>query len=101
MEEEGASAASAASASASAASDPPKTTTQVRVRPATLDDLAFLVAANLGLAEETEGIALDRALLEQGITMAISDESKGARYLVLEIDDSEVVACLMLTSEWR
>ena len=70
----------------------------MRIRDATPDDLAVVVDQNARLAEESEGLVLDRATLERGVRAALADRSK-ARYLLAE-RDGVVVGQLMLTREW-
>ncbi len=67
------------------------------VRPATAADAPALVEHNLRMAEETEGKALDRAILAAGVAAALADPHKG-RYFVAE--EEGVVGQLMLTLEW-
>lgn len=71
---------------------------EIRIRPATLSDLAILVANNQALAMETENRRLEDAVIQNGVRKLLEDRSKGF-YLVAEIGD-EVVGNLMITSEW-
>jgi GNAT superfamily N-acetyltransferase len=68
------------------------------VRPAHLDDLEFLVAGNIAIAEETEGLRLDSNTLREGIRALLESRAPG-RYWVAEID-SRVVGQLLITFEW-
>jgi len=68
------------------------------VRAATVDDLELLVAGNVAMAEETEGLALDAAIVRRGVGAVLRGEV-GARYLVAE-RDGQVVGQMMLTTEW-
>jgi GNAT superfamily N-acetyltransferase len=68
------------------------------VRPATRNDLAFLVNANASMAQETEGKELDRALLARGVG-AVFDESRRGFYRIAELD-GVAVGCLLITTEW-
>lgn len=70
----------------------------IRVRPARADDHAFLVAANLGLARETEDTQLDEAVLGAGVRAALGDEHRGSYYLA-ELDGSPA-GSLLVTREW-
>ncbi len=70
----------------------------MRIRDATPDDLAVVVDQNARLAEESEGLVLDREKLERGVRAALSDPNK-ARYLIAE-REGVVVGQLMLTREW-
>jgi ribosomal protein S18 acetylase RimI-like enzyme len=68
------------------------------IRPARAGDLAAIAAFNAAMAEETEGRALDRAVLERGVGHAFEDPARG-RYFVAE-EGGRVVGCLMITTEW-
>jgi GNAT superfamily N-acetyltransferase len=70
----------------------------VAVRRAGLGDAEVIAEFNRRLAEETEGRALDAALLRAGVEAGLADENK-AIYFVAE-DAGEVVGQLMLTREW-
>ena len=62
---------------------------------------AFIVAANTALATETEGKALDLALLRQGIQAVLDDPSLG-RYYIAEIDGKASAAHDHIEwSDWR
>jgi len=70
-------------------------------------DHAALVAFNLAMAMETEGKALDRAVLSRGVRRLLDDESKGfylvARDPASPVDDDgarAIVGQLMVTTEW-
>lgn len=70
----------------------------VRVRPAGAGDVETIVEYNARMAQETEGLALDRATLSAGVR-AVFERATGARYFVAEADGA-VVGQLMLTEEW-
>ncbi len=70
----------------------------VAVRRAGLGDAEVIAEFNRRLADETEGRALDAALLRAGVEAGLADENK-ALYFVAE-DAGEVVGQLMLTREW-
>ena len=70
----------------------------ITVREATRKDTESIVRFQEGMALETEGKALDEALLRNGIT-AIFDSSQKGFYLVAEVD-SVVVGSLLITYEW-
>jgi len=70
----------------------------IRVRAASLDDVPHLVAAGLGLASETEGIALDADRLERGVRAVFTDPQKGF-YVVAEVA-GQVAGSLLVTFEW-
>jgi ribosomal protein S18 acetylase RimI-like enzyme len=68
------------------------------VRPATLDDSPLIVEFNRLMAHETEGKALDTAVLTNGVRAALSDAGKGL-YFIAD-DDGVVVGQTMVTTEW-
>jgi ribosomal protein S18 acetylase RimI-like enzyme len=68
------------------------------VRPATPADLDVLVAGNLAMAEETEGLRLDRPTLEAGVLALLEGRAPGA-YWVAELD-GRVAGQLAVTYEW-
>lgn len=70
----------------------------VLVRDATRDDIAFLVECNAAMAWETEGRALDRAVLAAGVAALFDEPSRGF-YLVATRGDA-ALGCLMVTREW-
>src|SRR5579885_3015090 len=69
------------------------------VRRATPDDLAVIVDFNRRLAEESEGKALDRAVLTAGVAAALADPSGKGPYFLAE-DGGEVVGQMQVTFEW-
>lgn len=48
-----------------------------QVRCATPADAATIIGFQLQMAQESEGLALDRDTLEKGVTAALSDPAKG------------------------
>lgn len=68
------------------------------IRLATPDDLAALVDGNLAMALETEGLTLDRSVLERGVRAALTNARTGRYYVGVQED--RVVAQLMITLEW-
>jgi GNAT superfamily N-acetyltransferase len=70
----------------------------MRVREAALADHSFIVAANAALASESEGQALDGALLGPGVRAVLVDPDLG-RYYIAEVD-GQAVGQLMTTYEW-
>jgi len=68
------------------------------VRPAALADAAVLVEFNRRMAEETEGKALDEALLAAGVAAGLADPRK-ALYFVAE-EAGTVLGQIMVTFEW-
>ena len=68
------------------------------ITPATLDDLPNMVDFQLKMASETEGLELDKTVLERGIESALNDSGK-ARYFIAKNND-KTVGMLMITTEW-
>lgn len=72
--------------------------TAVQIRNATPDDAPIIAGFNSRLAEETEGSALDAALIGPGVARILADASLGC-YWVAE-RDGEIVGQIMTTREW-
>lgn len=70
----------------------------MKIRDATRADAAFIVAANTALAAETEGQALEPALIGPGVQAVLDDRSLG-RYYIAEVG-GRAVGQLMTTFEW-
>jgi ribosomal protein S18 acetylase RimI-like enzyme len=70
----------------------------IQIRPARPSDAPVIIEYNRRMAEETEGKALDRAVLTAGVERALADPAKG-RYFVGE-EDGEVLGQMMVTWEW-
>jgi ribosomal protein S18 acetylase RimI-like enzyme len=68
------------------------------LRRAVAADAAVIADYNTRLARETEGKALDPAVLAAGVAAALADPLRG-RYFVAE-SGGEVVGQLMITTEW-
>ncbi len=68
------------------------------IRLATPADAACLAQWNAAMAEETEGKALDRQTLEQGVRGVFDDPARGF-YLMAELD-GERAGGLLVTYEW-
>lgn len=73
-------------------------TDKLTVRTATAADLEIIVAGNLSLAQETENLRLDPAVLRQGVLSLLEGRAPG-RYWVAE-RDGQVVGQLLITYEW-
>lgn len=71
---------------------------EVSIRAATRDDIAFLVDANVAMAHETEGKRLDHERLARGVTAVFNDTRRGF-YRIAE-HDGRAVGCLLVTFEW-
>jgi GNAT superfamily N-acetyltransferase len=70
----------------------------MKIRNATRADADFVVASNASLAMETEGQALDPALIGPGVRAVLEDPALG-RYYIAELD-GRPVGQLMTTFEW-
>lgn len=70
----------------------------IKVREAILEDAEFILESQVLMAQETEGLALDPALVNKGVRAVFEDPSKG-RYLVAE-ESGERVATLFIVNEW-
>ncbi len=70
----------------------------MNVRPATLADLETVTDFNARLAEESEGLQLDRDRLRSGVRAVLRDRALGF-YLLAE-SGPEVTGQLALTYEW-
>ena len=68
------------------------------VRAATVDDVPTIVEFNIRLAAETEGLALDRETLQQGVAAVLSDQARGSYYVACQ--GETVVGQIMHTREW-
>lgn len=68
------------------------------VRAATVDDVPTIVEFNIRLAAETEGLALNRETLQQGVAGVLSDQARGSYYVACQ--GETVVGQIMHTREW-
>ena len=68
------------------------------IRTATHGDLETIVDFNARLAEESEGMLLDRATLRNGVQGVLSHPPRGSYYLAC--DGGMVVGQMMHTREW-
>ena len=71
---------------------------QFVIRPALPCDLETIVDFNVRLAGESEGAALDRETLRNGVRAVLSDAARGAYYVAC--DAGEVIGQMMHTREW-
>ncbi|HNQ22381.1 MAG TPA: GNAT family N-acetyltransferase [Phycisphaerae bacterium] len=73
------------------------------VRCARLDDVETIAAFNRGVALESEGLALDPAVVAAGVRDVLADPLRG-QYYVAEFTDAEAAGRLvgqtMITREW-
>ena len=78
--------------------EPIRTDTQFTIRQATLADAQQIANYNIRLAQETEGKALDPAVVNAGVTALMNQPNYGF-YLVAETP-AGVVGTLMINFEW-
>jgi GNAT superfamily N-acetyltransferase len=71
---------------------------EITVRRAGQADAPVIADFNLRLAEETEGLRLDPACVQAGVTSLLKDPAKGV-YYVAEVNGS-VAGQTMITYEW-
>jgi len=71
---------------------------EITIRQAVPADGPVIAAFNLRLAEETEGLRLDRACVQAGVGALLEDPAKGV-YYVAEANGA-VAGQLMITYEW-
>lgn len=71
---------------------------ETAIRTATLDDLETIVDFNARLADESEGLRLDRRTLRDGVRALLSDAARGSYHVAC--DGGGVVGQMMHTREW-
>ncbi len=65
---------------------------------ARLDDVDAIVRMNLLLAQESEGRALDEAVVRDGVARALADPARGTYYLARH--EGALVGQALVTTEW-
>ena len=70
----------------------------MKIREAVPEDAATIASFNSKMAQETEGRALDSALINPGVAAVLGDTGKGC-YWVAEADGA-IVGQIMITYEW-
>jgi len=70
----------------------------ILIREAVIGDADWLIEGNIAMAVETEGKALDGAVVAEGVRAALADPEK-ARYFIAEIDGT-YAGQAMVTREW-
>ncbi|MTI22491.1 GNAT family N-acetyltransferase [Fulvivirga sp. RKSG066] len=71
----------------------------IKIRPGKFRELETILDFQMKMAEETEGIKLDRDTLFSGIEAVFEDPGKGHYYMAVNEND-EAIACLLTTPEW-
>jgi GNAT superfamily N-acetyltransferase len=70
----------------------------IRIRKATFGDVEVIAEFNEQLAQETEGLLLNKQQLRQGVENVLADTAKGA-YWLAEVNGN-VVGLVLVTTEW-
>lgn len=70
----------------------------ITIMNATLQDVSLIKEFQMKMALETEGLELEAATVEKGITAVIEDPHKG-NYFIAYLDH-KAVGCLLLQNEW-
>ncbi len=70
----------------------------VKVRDAIFADRQYIVEFQLAMAQETEGLVLNKEIVDLGVEAVFRDPSKGF-YYVAE-NDGKVIGSLLTTFEW-
>ncbi|MFA6627926.1 MAG: GNAT family N-acetyltransferase [Bacilli bacterium] len=68
------------------------------IRKATQEDLETLILYNLYLAQETENLTLDPAIVKQGVNNVLEDPLKGCYWV--DERNQMIVGQLLITYEW-
>jgi GNAT superfamily N-acetyltransferase len=71
---------------------------EIRIREAALADAQVIAAFNLQLAEESEGLRLDAAIVQAGVAALLQDPAKGIYYIAEA--EGAVAGQVMTTYEW-
>ncbi len=69
-----------------------------RIRLANEEDHQVITYFQTRMANETEGLDLDRDILTNGVLAVFRDSQKG-KYLVVE-DEGKIIASMLITYEW-
>ena len=70
----------------------------IQIRKAGAPDANFIVASNIAMALETEGMALDYEVVRPGVAAVLANDSLGF-YLIAELG-GQAAGQLMVTFEW-
>lgn len=69
------------------------------IRTAKFKELETIAEFQVLMAQETEGLSLDKEEIIQGIEAVFEDPGKG-QYYVATNEEDEAIACLLVTPEW-
>lgn len=70
----------------------------MKIKQATISDAALIAEYNVALAQESENLALDPALVRKGVESVLCDSAKGVYFGAY--DNDRIVGLLMVTYEW-
>lgn len=71
------------------------------IRKALASDAQFIIDSQIAMAFESEGMQLERSIIEPGVKTVFQDssEAKGF-YLIAEDSNKKALGCLLVTKEW-
>lgn len=70
----------------------------IEIRKARTTDIITIVEFQIAMALETEGITLNKDVLENGVKAVFEDAGKGEYWVA--VDDSKIVGSMLMTPEW-
>ncbi len=70
----------------------------MEIRKANSSEFGTLVEFQQKMAFETEGLELDKDILNKGVQAVFNDENKGVYYVAVE--NGQIIASLLITFEW-
>ena len=71
---------------------------ELKIREAALSDAPIIADFNVRLAEESEALRLDTAIVRTGVAAVLKDPAKGTYYVA--VVEGAVAGQLMITYEW-
>lgn len=71
----------------------------VHIRTAKFKELEVIADFQVRMAEETEGLRLNRENILRGVEAVFEDPGKGTYFVAIDHDE-QVLACLLITPEW-
>lgn len=70
----------------------------ISIRRATVADIDSIITWQIAMAQETEGLVLDRATVRRGVTHVFESPNLGY-YLVADVE-GQLAGCMLVLSEW-
>ncbi len=70
----------------------------IQIRPGDPTDAPTIAAFQVQMAQETEGMTLDQAVVEKGVQGVFEVPTRGQYWVA--VDQNEVVGCLLTVPEW-